>query len=102
MSDIGEYGESSVDTFMGFDVNDFTSETSYGVFNDPDTFVIGDVINSEALRERLFGMPLLEDADYDRVVRHANLSNEDRERNGQSERVKVRRKIVLETKWTDV
>lgn len=90
------------DTFMGFDVNDFTSTVSYGVFNDPDTFSIGSLVDTEALRERLFNLPLMEDDDYDRIVRHANLSNEDRERNGQAERVKVRRKVILETPWTEV
>lgn len=91
-----------VDTFMGFDVNDFTSTTTFGVFNDPESFIIGDIINREALRERLFNTPLMEDEDLDRIVRHANLSNEDRERNGQRERVKVRRKVILETDWSDV
>lgn len=90
------------DTFMGFDVNDFTSTTMYGIFNDPETFVIGDMVNTEALRERLFNTPLMQDDDYDRMVRHANLSNEDRQRNGQHERVKVKKMVTLETPWTEV
>lgn len=92
----------SVDTFMGYDVNEFTSTVTYGVFNDPDTFKLGDgIINREALEERLFKMPLMEDDDFDYVARHAQLSNEDRATNGQAERVKIRRKTIIETPWSD-
>lgn len=90
------------DRFMGYDVNDFTSSVTYGIFNDPDTFTIGEVVNTEALRERLFKLPLMEDDDPAYVQRHAQLSNEDRARNGKAERVKVRRKTILETPWVDM
>lgn len=104
MTDIGNHTDPThvgdVDTFMGFDVNDFTSVTSYGVFNDPETFVIGDIVNTEALQDRLFGMPLMEDDDLERIQRHADLSNDDRERNGQKERVIIKKMVRLETKWT--
>ena len=88
-----------IDTFMGYDVNDFTSTVTYGIFNDPDTFTIGPVVNTEALRERLFNIPLMEDDDLDRVQRHAELSNGDRARTGQRERVIVKEKTILETPW---
>lgn len=91
-----------VDTFMGYSVNDFTSSVTYGIFNDSDTFVIGEVVNSEALRERLFNTPLMEDDDPAYVQRHAELTNEDRARNGMEERVRVRRKTILETPWMDM
>lgn len=92
----------AVDRFMGYNVNEFTSTVTYGIFNDPDTFKIGDgIINREALEERLFKLPLMEDDNYDYVARHARLSNEDRAVNGQAERVKVRKKTILETPWSD-
>lgn len=93
---------SDVDTFMGYGVNEFTSVEAYGIFNDPTTFVIGESVNTEALRERLFDTPLMEDDNLLRVQAHANLTNEERAHHGQAERVVIRRQVRLETPWTDL
>lgn len=87
-----------VDTFMGFGVNEFTSETTYGIFNDPETFV-GIPADNEPLRQRLFESPLMQDDDVDYVTRHAELMNHDRKRDGRHERVIVKSRLVLETPW---
>jgi len=67
-----------VDTLLGFDVNDFESTTYYAIFNDPDAPELANVV--ETLRELITETPIYEDESLERTIRHARLTNEDRER----------------------
>lgn len=94
------------DTLVGVDVNDFTSTTTYGVFNDPqvweDKFADNGGSIPEAMRKLILETPLYEDEDGDRALRHAKLTNEDRRRNGTLRRdgmVLIKRQVTLKSPW---
>lgn len=90
-----------IDIVLGFDVNDFESSVVYAVFNDPDDPAIRDL--PEALKPQLIDVPLYEDDDVTRVVRHAKLMNEDRDRMVPPRgHVRVRTQTILKTPYTDV
>lgn len=94
------------DTLAGIDVNDFTSTTTYGVFNDPQVWV-GKFADEggpipDAMRELILETPLYEDEDGDRALRHAKLTNEDRRVKGTLDRdgmVLIKRQVVLKSPW---
>ena len=66
------------DQVLGFDVNDFESTAVYSIFNDPDSADMAAL--PEALKPQLLDVPLYEDESLQRVVDHARLMNEDRDR----------------------
>ena len=95
------------DTFEGFDVNDFTVTTTFGVFNDEQVWEPKFVANGgtipDSMRELILDTPLYEDDDGDRILRHARLTNEDRQRNGTLARdgmVLIKRQVTLRSPWT--
>ena len=94
------------DTFKSVDVNEFTSTTTYGVFNDPQVweprFAVAGGPIPDVMREVILDTPLFEDEDEERIIRHARLTNEDRERNGNLERdgmVLIRHQVTLRSPW---
>jgi hypothetical protein len=90
-----------VDTALGFDVNDFESSVVYAIFNDPEDPDIRDL--PEALKPQFLDVPLYEDDSPGRVVKHARLMNEDRDRMIPPRgHVRLRRQTILKTPWTDV
>ena len=96
-----------VDQLLGFDVNDFTSTTTFGVFNDEQVWEPKFASNGgtipDSMRELLLETPLYEDNDGDRILRHARLTNEDRQRNGTLARdgmVLIKRQVTLRSSWT--
>jgi hypothetical protein len=87
-----------VDTFMGIGVNEFTSTVTYGIFNDDHAEDFRKL--PEPLREQLLDTPMYEDEDRDRVVRHLNLTNEDRARmNPPRSSAVLKSQVTLRTKW---
>lgn len=89
------------DQLLGFDVNEFESSRFFAVFNDPNDPDIRDL--PEALRAQLLDVPLYEDESQVRVIAHAKLMNEDRDRlRPPRGHVVVRVQTVLKTPWTDV
>ena len=94
------------DSFAGLDVNEFTSTTTYGVFNDPQVWESRFAANGgpipDAMRDIILETPLFEDEDADRIIRHARLTNEDREHNGILRRdgmVLIKRQVTLKSPW---
>lgn len=94
------------DTLVGVDVNDFTSSTTYGIFNDPQSWA-GKFTSDggqipDSMREVILETPIYEDVDGQRVLRHAQLTNEDRRRNGTLDRdgmVIIKRQVTLTSPW---
>lgn len=87
-----------VDTFLGFDVNDFKSVTVFAIFNDPDADDI--LALPEALRPLLTDAPLFVDESERRVRDHARLMNEDRAQlRPHRSPVIVRRQTTLQAPW---
>jgi len=90
-----------IDTVLGFDVNDFESKVYYAIFNDPDAPEYAAL--HEAMRPLLLETPLYEDESLPRVIKHAKLTNEDRDRmTPPVSHVVVRAQTILKTPWTDV
>jgi hypothetical protein len=90
-----------VDTVLGFDVNDFRSETVYGIFNDPDAPEYANL--PEALHEVVFQTPLYEDDSLPRAIRHARLTNEDRTNQRPSASpALLREQTIMKTPWKTI
>lgn len=94
------------DSFAGLDVNEFTSTTTYGVFNDPQVWESRFAANGgpipDTMRDIILETPLFEDEDADRIIRHARLTNEDRKTNGILRRdgmVLIKRQVTLKSPW---
>lgn len=95
------------DELAGVDVNDFTSTTTWGVFNDPQVweprFESGGGELPDTLRQMILETPMYTDEDAERALRHARLTNEDRQLNGTLERdgmVLIKSQITLRSPWT--
>lgn len=90
-----------VDTLLGFDVNSFESAQVFSVFNDPDDPAFAQL--PEALRAQLLDVPLYEDESAARVIAHARLTNEDRDKlTPPRGHVKVYVQTILKTPRTEV
>jgi hypothetical protein len=90
----------SGDTFLGYDVNDFTSETVFGIFNDPDAPEFKDL--QEAMKEILLDVPLYEGHMKD-VLRAVRLQNEDRSLLSPPRAPAiVKKQTILKTKWEKI
>lgn len=94
------------DDLAGIDVNEYTSKTSYGIFNDSAVWNPKFESNGgpipDAMKEVILDTPLYEDVDAERALRHALLTNEDRERNGTLQRdgmVLIKRQVTLKSPW---
>lgn len=89
------------DTLLGFDVNDFESTVVYAIYNDPDAEDMRAL--PEALRAQLLDVPLYEDESATRVIAHARLTNEDRDKlTPPRGHVKVYVQTILKTPRTEV
>lgn len=89
------------DQLLGFDVNEFESTQVYSIFNDPEDPDIAGL--PEAIKPQLLDVPLLEDESLKRVVDHARLMNEDRDKlRPPRGHVKVRVQTILRTPYRDV
>jgi hypothetical protein len=90
--------DSSGDTILGFDVNDFKSEVVYAIFNDPEDPDIKAL--PEALKPQFLDVPLYEDDMLERALNHARLTNEDRDRMKPPRgHVLLKTQTVLKTPW---
>lgn len=93
--------EERIDQLLGFDVNEFESTQVYSIFNDPDDPDIRDL--PEAIKPQLLDVPLFEDESLRRVVDHARLMNEDRDKMRPPRgHVVVRVQTILKTPYRDV
>lgn len=90
-----------VDQLLGFDVNEFESTQVYSIFNDPEDPDIRDL--PEAIKSQLLDVPLMEDESLKRIVDHARLMNEDRDKlRPPRGHVVVRVQTILKTPYRDV
>lgn len=93
--------EERIDQLLGFDVNEFESTQVYSIFNDPDDPDIRDL--PEAIKPQLLDVPLMEDESLKRIVDHARLMNEDRDKMRPPRgHVVVRVQTILKTPYRDV
>lgn len=98
---VPQENSTDVDTFLGYGVNEFTSEIIYSIFNDDTAEDIQAL--PKAIREQLTKAPMMEDVSMRRVVEHARLMNEDRARmTPPRSPVVVKAQTVLKTPWTNV
>jgi hypothetical protein len=89
------------DTFQGIDVNEFTTRTIYGIFNDPEVFeprFASGELNS-SLRAPLIETPLYEDESLKRTMDHARLMTDDRRLNGNDDPVVIKKMVELRSPW---
>ena len=94
------------DTVAAVDVNDFTSTTTYGIFNDPGLweprFTSNGGLIPDTLRQMILDTPMYTDESASRTLRHARLTNEDRRVKGTLDRdgmVIIKRQVRLESPW---
>lgn len=98
--------ESDHDVVAGVDVNEYTTTTTYGLFNDPKLWEprfssAGGTI-PDAMREIILDTPIYTDEDGERILNHARLTNAHRRDTGTLDRdgmVVIKRQVRIESPW---
>lgn len=98
--------ESDHDVVAGVDVNEYTTITTYGLFNDPKLweprFASAGGTIPDAMREIILDTPIYTDEDGERILNHARLTNAHRRDTGTLDRdgmVVIKRQVRIESPW---